>query len=308
MSTHAPVRTIPDQTGRTWLVTGATNGIGREVARSAAAAGARIIVPGRAPERVSALADELRALGGDPVTGALDLADLASVRRFAASVDEPVDVLVDNAGAASPRRRETADGFELVLGTNFLGPFALTNLLADRVRERIVIVGSDAHRGARIDGADPHFRHRRWTFPAAYGQSKLADMLWARALQSRLDARASGVRVELAHPGWALTNIQNVTGAAALDRVVTAVTALVAQSAHAGAWPVLQAAVSDLPPLTYLGPDGAGHLRGRPSSQETSALARDDDAAEAVWALGVRETGTDLRPRASEPTDGRAAG
>lgn len=285
---------LPDQSARTWLVTGATNGVGLEVARVAARAGARLVLPVRDAGRGQAMAGELRRLGAEVVVGHVDLADLTSVHAFAAGLDEPIDVLVNNAGAVTPRRRETTDGFEMILGTNFLGPFALTNLIAGHLRGRVVIVGSGAHHCGRIDAADPHFRHRRWSIAAAYAQSKLCDMLWARALQNRLAAQTSTVDVQLAHPGWAVTNIQNATGVPVLDRAVTGVCRLIGQSAEDGALPVLEAAVTDLPPLTYFGPDGFRQWRGRPEPQQTSVLARDDSAAEAIWEMGVRETGTDL--------------
>lgn len=288
---------VTDQSGRTWLVTGATNGIGQEVARAVAAAGARLILPARDLQRGHAVADELRRLGADVEVRHLDLADLSSIRRFAADLDGLVDVLVNNAGTVTPRRRETVDGFETILGTNFLGPFALTNLIAGHLRHRVVIVGSGAHERGRVDAADPHFRHRRWNVPAAYAQSKLCDMLWARALQSRLAARGSTVDVQLAHPGWAVTNIQNATGVAILDRMVTRICRGFGQSAADGALPILEAAVADRPPLTYLGPGGFQRWRGLPQLQQPSPLARDDDAAEAVWDLGSRETGTDLAGR-----------
>lgn len=290
-------QTIPDQTGRTWLVTGATNGVGREVARAAARAGARLIVPARDESRGREVVDELTRMGAEARRLQLDLADLGSVRACAEAITEDIDVLVNNAGAVTPKRRETSDGFELMLGTNFLGPFALTNLLAPRLRERVVIVGSDVHKSGRIDGADPHFRHRRWSIPAAYGQSKLADLLWARALQRRFEEQNRSVRVTTAHPGWALTNLQNATNSQRLNRLVTRVCSFLAQSAEDGARPVLEAAVGDYDVLSYLGPDGFGSLRGEPTLLQPSALARDDDAAEAVWQLGVRETGIDLRPQ-----------
>ncbi|UFU02299.1 SDR family NAD(P)-dependent oxidoreductase [Ruania suaedae] len=282
------------QSGRTWLITGATNGVGREVARAAARAGARVIVPARHAGRGEELLAELRESGADAVGGRLDLADLRSVHAFADTIDEPIDVLVNNAGAVTSRRRESAEGFELMLATNFLGPFALTNLLAPRARERIVVVASNAHRSGHLDGADPHFRHRRWTIAAAYAQSKLCDMLWGRALQPRLQAAGSDAVVQLAHPGWAFTNLQNATGVPLLDRAVSAVCSLFAQSAADGARPVLAAAVTGHAPVTYLGPDGFRAMRGRPQVERPTALALDDEAAEAVWALGVRETGTDL--------------
>ncbi|MFB9069989.1 SDR family NAD(P)-dependent oxidoreductase [Citricoccus parietis] len=285
---------LPSQSARTWLVTGATHGVGLEVAREAARAGARLVLPVRDVGRGQAVAGELRRLGAEVVVGHLDLADLASVHAFAAGLDEPLDVLVNNAGAVTPRRRETTDGFEMILGTNFLGPFALTNLIARHLRGRVVVVGSGAHHGGHVDAADPHFRHRRWSIAAAYAQSKLCDMLWARALQHRLTAQPGTVDVQLAHPGWAVTNIQNATGVPVLDRAVTGACRLIGQSAADGSLPVLEAAVTGLPALTYFGPDGFRQWRGRPEPQRTSALARDDAAAEAIWELGVRETGTDL--------------
>lgn len=297
---------IPDQSGRCWLITGATRGIGRETARAAARAGARLILPARSAERAAELADQLRKTGVQISTPHLDLADLSSVRALPEQVDGAIDVLIDNAGAVTARRRETVDGFELMLGTNFLGPFALTNLLAGRVRDRVVIVGSNAHHGGRVDAADPHFRHRRWSIGAAYAQSKLCDMLWARALQQRLhgddgdsddnggDGGGGGPDVQLAHPGWAYTDLQNATGVEVLDRGISAICRRLGQPAAQGALPVLAAATAQLPALSYLGPSGFRHLRGEPSLEQPSALALDDDAARAVWRLGVDQTGTDL--------------
>ncbi|UFU07473.1 SDR family NAD(P)-dependent oxidoreductase [Ruania halotolerans] len=285
---------VGDQAGRTWLITGATSGVGREVARAAARAGARVIAPARDADRGQRLLNELHQARADAVGGSLDLADLSSVRAFCATLEEPIDVLVNNAGVITPRRRESAEGSELMLGTNFLGPFALTNLLASRVRGRIVVVASNAHRSGHVDAADPHFRYRRWTTAAAYAQSKLCDMLWARALQRRLGSGGPDVDVQLAHPGWAFTNIQNVTGVRVLDRAVSAVCSVFAQPAATGALPVLTAATADLPVLSFIGPDGFRQLRGRPERQRPSDLALDNDAAEAVWQLGVRETGTDV--------------
>ena len=285
---------LPDQSARTWLVTGATHGIGLEVARAAARAGARLVIPARDAERGQAVSEDLRRLGADVLVGRMDLADLDSVRAFAAGLDEPIDVLVNNAGTVTPRRSETTDGFEMILGTNFLGPFALTNLISGHLRGRVVIVGSGAHHSGRVDAADPHFRHRRWSIAAAYAQSKLCDMLWARALHERLAAQPTTVDVQLAHPGWAVTNLQNATGVPVLDRAVSGACRMIGQSAAEGCLPVLEAAVTGLPPLTYLGPDGFRQWRGKPEPQQASALARDDTAAEAIWDLGVRATGTDL--------------
>lgn len=264
--------TLPDQPGRTWLVTGATNGLGREVARGEWTR---------------------RELGAASVID-VDLASQASVREATARVQEPIDVLVDNAGTITARRVESIDGHELVFATNVLGPFALTNRLVDRLRGRIVIVGSGAHKRSRIDFTDPHFRRRRWSVSAAYGQSKLADMLWALALQQKLTDRHHPATVQLAHPGWALTNLQNATGHARLDDAITAACRPFAQPADTAAASILVAATADLPPVSYIGPGGLGGLRGAPAHASRSPAARDRSLAAAVWRLAAEETGTDL--------------
>lgn len=292
-------RHLGDQRGRIWLITGGTNGIGLEVARAAALAGASLILPARRRQRAHAVANHLRGLmpvdSEATITVAdLDLADLNSVHRFCDSVGSPIDILVNNAGVFSPRRQETAEGFELMIGTNYLGPFALTNLLRPHLRGRVVIVGSNAHRQGKVDAADPHFRHRRWNMAAAYAQSKLCTMMWGRALQHKLNETGGGVDVQLAHPGWAFTNLQNATGNDRLDRAVSAVCRTLAQPAADGAVPVLAAAVAALPRLTYVGPAGFLNLVGAPAPQPVAHLVRDNDAAWRVWDLGVRETDTDL--------------
>ncbi|WP_226343930.1 SDR family NAD(P)-dependent oxidoreductase [Agilicoccus flavus] len=285
----APIR-LPDQRGRTWLVTGATNGVGREVAREAARAGARVLITARDTARGERTRTEI----GAAQVVEVDLSSVASVLAAASRVREPLDVLVNNAGTVVPTRRESADGHELMLATNLLGPFALTTLLADRVRDRIVVVGSGAHEGARVDLADPHFRRRRWSIAAAYGQSKLADMLWALALDRRLRARGRDVAVQLAHPGWALTNLQNATGRPRLDGAITAACTPFAQPAPVAARSLLVAATADLPPVSYVGPGGWRGLRGEPALAGRSAAASNPALADAVWHLAARETGTDL--------------
>ena len=282
---------LPDQLGRTWLITGATSGIGEELALAVAAAGGTVVAPARNRERAASLVAAAGKGAGRLETPHMDLADLASVRRFADSLTTDIDVLINNAGVVSPRRRETADGFEMLLGTNFLGPFALTNLVAHRVRERIVITGSDSYKVGRVDLDDPHFRARRWNPMSAYAQSKLCDMLRALALQERLGSRAL---VTLAHPGWAATGIQNVTGSKLLDRAIVAATSPFSQSAADGARPLTEAALGDLAPLSYVGPDGFMKWKGRPEVQSVSPRGISAVNAEDVWALGVRETGTDL--------------
>ena len=287
---------IPDLTGQTWLVTGATSGVGLETVRAASGAGARVILAVRDSLRGRQVA---ATLPGESRVVEVDLASMASVRRAAgvltgegagksAAEPEQIDVLVNNAGAITARRRETVDGFEMLLGVNVLGPFLLTNLLLPLVRRRVVIVASNAHKSGSFDADDPHFHRRRWTPAAAYAQSKLGDMVWGLALDGRLrDGRTegalAGVDVQLTHPGWAATGISNASGNAVVDRVVTGVCSLFAQPAAQAALTTMAAATRPLPPCSYTGPDGVGHLRGMPTLIGRSAEASDPAVAEEFW-------------------------
>lgn len=286
MKKHWTASDMPSQVGRTWLVTGATSGIGLEAAKAASAAGAAVVLAVRNVAKGDAVA---RSLSGPATVVQLDLGSLASVRR-AAEATPQVDVLVNNAGRVSTHREETEDGFECLLGTNALGPFAYTNLIADKVADRVVIVGSDSHRTGVLDFDDPYFLHRRWTTSAAYSQSKLADMVWGLGLSRRL----SRVDVQLCHPGWAGTGISNVTGNARLDRLVTGLNKRLGQPAWRGALPTLYAATQDLPRCSYTGPDSWLGQRGYPALAGRTAAASDPALATRWWEFAVRATGTDL--------------
>ena len=306
---------IPDLAGQTWLITGATSGVGLETARSASRHGARVIIAVRDTARGREVA---AALPGPSRVVELDLASLASVRRAASellggrgdddevggNVDvhggegfgpERIDVLVNNAGAITPRRRETADGFEMLLGVNVLGPFLFTDLVLPLVQRRVVIVGSNAHKATSFDFGDPYFRRRRWTPASSYAQSKLGDMLWGLALDQRLrdgraEAGAAGVDVQLTHPGWAATGISDATGNAVLDRVITSVCSVFAQPAAQAALTTMYAATRPLPPCSYTGPDAMRHLRGMPTLIGRSAEASDPALAERLWDFAEAET------------------
>ncbi len=278
---------MPDQTGKRWLITGATNGLGLATAQAAAAAGATLILPARRVER----AEELnREWGGQHEVVHLDLASLDSVRKAAASITGDIDVLVNNAGVVTRRREETADGFEKMIGTNFLGPFAFTNLLLPQVKDRIIIVASNAHLGAEISLDDPHFRSRKWSIIAGYGESKLADMLWGLELSRRL--RETDVSVQLVHPGWVLSNLQSAVGNKTAEKIITAVSTPFAQSARKSALCTLFAATADLPECSYVGPDGFRALTGWPSLIGRSVAASNPQQAEALWNMAERETST----------------
>ena len=288
---------IPDQTGRTVVVTGATSGLGLATARALAQAGARVVLAVRAPDRGARAA---AGLSGEVEVRRLDLADLASVRAFAAEWTGPLDVLVNNAGIMMVPEGRTADGFELQLGTNHLGHFALTNLLLPHVTDRVVTVSSTAHRMGAIDLADLNWETRRYSAERAYGQSKLANLLFTLELQRRLTAAGSPVRAMAAHPGWSATNLQGRTENRLKDAVMALGNRVVAQSAEQGALPTLFVATADLPGGSYAGPDGPMEARGYPTLVGRTAAASDLDLAARLWTASAELTGVDLP--ASLPT------
>ena len=224
MTTHWSPTRLGNLTGKRIIVTGATNGVGLATAGALARAGAHVILAVRNLELGAQRAAEI---GGDTSVVKLDLADQSSVRAFPDLFDGDVDVLINNAGFVAQRRTETVDGFESTLGTNFLGPFALTNLLFGRVRSKIINVGSDAHKSATFPLDDPHLRVRKWTAFPAYGRSKLAVMLWGLELDRRLRAANSPITTQLTHPGWVASNLSNVSD----KRVMSAFHAVVKSAA-----------------------------------------------------------------------------
>jgi NAD(P)-dependent dehydrogenase (short-subunit alcohol dehydrogenase family) len=285
------VADLPDQSARTVIVTGANSGIGLAAARAFAAAGARVILACRNADKGKAAAATL----ADTVeVRALDLASLASIREFATSVDEPIDVLVNNAGVMAVPLRRTADGFESQFGTNHLGHFALTGLLLDRVRERVVTVSSSAHWLGRVDLDDPNWdrkRYRRWV---AYGQSKLANLMFTYELARRLTAAGSPVTSQAAHPGYASTNLQSHTESL-LDQVMALGNSVVAQSAAMGALPTLYAATADLPNGSFVGPGGITGQHGYPKVVRSSRASHDSGVAASLWTLSEELTGVTFK-------------
>lgn len=282
---------MPDQSGRVFVVTGANSGIGLEAAKALARKGARVVMACRN----LAKAESVRAEVGDGAeVRELDLASLASVRAFAESWDGPIDVLVNNAGIMAVPFARTVDGFESQYGTNFLGPFALTGLLLPHVTDRVVTLSSGVHRMGRIDLRDPNFEHRRYQRWTAYGQSKLADLMFAYELQRRLLLAGSTVRSIGAHPGYAATNLQATLGRVALASQSWMQRIGLVQDAAAGALPTLYAATApDLPGGSYVGPSGPMEQTGLPRIVGSSAASRDLDTQYALWEMAVRLTGVD---------------
>ncbi len=298
---------IPDQSGLTILVTGATSGLGLESAKALAAAGADVILAGRSAERLQGAQAQIpqptRLL-------LLDLADLDSVRKAAESVDH-LDVLINNAGVMAPPFGRTADGFETQIGTNHLGHFALTGLLLPKMptssrHARVVTVSSSAHRMGSVDVNDLNFDHRRYSSWPAYGQSKLANLLFAAELDRRAQHAGWRLRSVAAHPGWAATNLQFAGPAMAhnpIGRLITKVmNAVVAQSAESGARPQLYAAtMPDVQGGQYYGPDGLFESRGAPKRVGRTSAAKDEATAAALWDLSEELTDVQYTFATSRP-------
>ena len=281
---------IPDQTGRTAVVTGANSGLGIATVEALAGAGAHVVLAVRDVRRGEAAAATVK---GSVEVRRLDLADLASVREFAAGWQGRLDLLINNAGVMNIPESTTKDGFETQFGTNHLGHFALTNLLLPHITDRVVTVSSGAH---KMPGTPRiHFENLNLTGEyapiTAYSQSKLANLLFTLELQSRLAEAGSSVRALAAHPGWASTGLQG-HDASALRRVLMKVgNRFIAQDNKAGALPTLYAAVQDLPGASYVGPDGFGEMRGAPALVGRSAAASDPVAALRLWTASMELTG-----------------
>jgi NAD(P)-dependent dehydrogenase (short-subunit alcohol dehydrogenase family) len=300
MSEKWTAEQMPDQAGRIAVVTGANSGLGLCAAQALAAAGADVVLACRNTEKGEAAAASIRAAvpAASAAVEALDLSSLASVRDFAerfSASHEGLDLLINNAGVMAPPRKETADGFELQLGTNHLGHFALTGLLLGKLegREdaRVVTVSSTAHKMGSInfDDLQRQRRYFRWT---AYGQSKLANVLFARELDRRLRGAGSTVKSLAAHPGYSATNLQSAAPPL-LDRAVMAVTnRLLAQSAEMGALPELYAATRpNLDGGLFIGPDGFEEQRGHPKVVNPVKAGRDEAVAERLWTVSEELTG-----------------
>jgi NAD(P)-dependent dehydrogenase (short-subunit alcohol dehydrogenase family) len=296
---------IPDQSGRLAVVTGANSGLGLVTARELARAGARVVLGCRNLAKGEAACDAIQGAAPEAQLELeeLDLAALDSVRAFAQrfrAAHDGLDLLINNAGVMATPRRRTADGFELQFGTNHLGHFALTALMLGamegREDARVVTMSSGAHRFGRIafDNLGGDRRYFRWR---AYGQSKLANLMFALELDRRLRAAGSSVKSLAAHPGWAATNLQ-YAGPPLFDRVVAHVGNKVwAQSADMGALPTLYAATEPgLEGGTYVGPDGVLEQRGHPEPCSMSGAARDEEAARRLWEVSEEMTGVRFEP------------
>ncbi|MCB5943414.1 oxidoreductase [Acidocella sp. KAb 2-4] len=299
-----PGALLPDLSGLVAVVTGANSGIGYYTALELARAGADTVLACRNAEKGEAAAARINAeTPGRARFMALDLADLASVRRFAAGFGGRLDLLINNAGVMKPpRRRLTAQGFELQFGVNFLGHFLLTALLLPALRQapspRVVQVSSIAHRRGRMNFDDLHYE-RRYESWGAYQQSKLAILIFAQELQRRSDAAGWGLCSLAAHPGIASTAlVANGPGRRSLTGLGFLLGKLcVVQSGEAGAWPLILAATDPAArPGGYYGPRGWGEYRGTPGLAKAEPKALDPQAGARLWQAAEAMTGAVFTP------------
>ena len=296
---------LPRLAGRNVIVTGANSGLGYHTASALAACGADVTMAVRNLDKGEAAARDIRTLHPDAglEVSELDLADLTSIRAFAerwsAAHVGGLSILVNNAGIMAIPRRETADAFEMQLGTNHLGHFALTGLLLPALiaqpGARVVTVSSQAHRLGKMDFDDLMGRHRYRTW-GAYGQSKLANLLFTTELQHRIDDAGLSLLALAAHPGYANTNLQSagptMRGSSIGARMSRVANNVLAQSAEMGALPTLYAAtMPGLPGDTYIVPDGFMEQRGHPRivGRSTAALRAED--GKRLWAMSEELTG-----------------
>jgi len=292
---------VPSQHGRLAIVTGATGGLGYETALALAKAGADVIVAGRDARKGQAAIEKIRneAPHAQASFEHLDLANLASIAAFSerALSRQSLDILINNAGVmALPRRTSTADGFEAQFGTNYLGHFALSvrllPLLHRASAPRVVSVSSLAHRTGFLDFDDLQ-GERRYSPWKAYGQSKLACLMFARELQRRNDAAGQNLTSIAAHPGFSRTSLF-ASGPGGLVSLASDFAApFFSQSAADGARPILFAATSPIAkPGAYYGPGRIGELKGAPAEARVMIQARDVEDAARLWEISERLTGT----------------
>jgi len=314
---------VADLSGRSAVVTGANSGLGLHTTIGLAAAGARVLMGARDPERGAQALETVRAelaeQGQQPATNRvelvrLDLGSLAAVREAAAAVTERVealDILVNNAGIMATPLARTPDGFEQQIAVNHLAPFTLTGLLwsvlEQAERARVVGVSSVMHRRGRIDLNDLNFERRRYRPWEAYAQSKLANLLFALELNDRARLSGSTVTATTAHPGVADTNLFTGTRLSR-TRVGKAGTAAFLRAfghgAQQGAASLLHAAtIPDLEPGAYIGPGGLTGARGAPARAKRASQAEDAAVAAQLWSLSEELTGVEYPPYPRESDD-----
>ena len=287
-----------DQSGKKFLITGGTSGLGLAAATALTAKGGEVTITARDPKK-GARAQES---SGAAHLIELDLANLASIRDCATSITTEFDVVILNAGVMAIPYRLTADGFEMQLGTNHLGHFAFAGLMKNQIKDRLISVASQAHRlGTFGDHSKDEIRTRalgkgKYSPWSAYGDSKLANLLFVNEIERRRLREKWNFISIAAHPGWANTNLQKVgpmmAGRSFQAKAMIATSALLAQTPLEGAYPVLAAATyPNILGASYLGPRGLGEMRGTPKFTHGKALAYDQTLAKNLWEVSEELTG-----------------
>ncbi|MBY5971105.1 SDR family NAD(P)-dependent oxidoreductase [Ferrimonas balearica] len=293
MAVNWTERDVPDQTGRNVLITGATGGLGLAQAKALAKRGATLILGVRNTEKGQAAADEIRkaAPQSNVTVRTLDLASLASIASFTDSFlaeHDSLDLLINNAGVMVPPLGHTEDGFELQMGTNHFGPFALTGRLMPLLKatpgSRVTVTSSVAHRQGDPDLSDLDWTARKYNAWKAYGDSKIANLLFAYELTRRLSGQ--GPVVVAGHPGWTRTDLQRHSGVA---RVLNPIVAMPISQGMLG--PLRAATDPTAKSGDFFGPTRMGQMRGYPDRVEPKALARDPDLAALLWQISEERTG-----------------
>jgi len=290
---------MPDLTGKRFLITGATSGIGLAAATELARRNANVVITARSVEKAR---DAIKKIGPGLVDYILmDLTDLESVKRAAARVDRAFDVVVLNAGVMATPFTKTVDNFELQMGTNHLGHFAFAGLIKNQIKDRLVVVSSFAHKmGSFGDNSQDAIRnlclgigkYQKWQ---VYGASKLANLLFVSEIE-RLRIEKNWSFIPLAvHPGYSDTNLQAVAsqmrGAAAEEKITMMINKILAQPASQGALPTLAACVyPDLIGASFIGPNGFMEMRGTPKLTRAKALAYDQLLAKNLWQVSEELT------------------
>ncbi|MEY9838198.1 SDR family NAD(P)-dependent oxidoreductase [Streptacidiphilus sp. EB103A] len=274
---------LPDLSGRTVVVTGASGGIGLITARELARAGARVVLAVRDVAKAEAA---LAGIAGHAEVRRLDVSSLDSVRSFADGWTGELDVLVNNAGVMDIPLTRTPDGLDLQTATNYFGPYTLTRLLLPHITDRIVHIASQLHRMGHARPDDLNWEQRPYRQLDAYSDSKLDLMLFSLELQRRLTTAGSAVRSMVAHPGIATTTLASHSGSNRINRM-----RFLLNDPEHGALPTLFAATQNLPGNSYVGPDGPGGVKGHPKLGRPSRAARDSGTAAELWRATAALTG-----------------